>query len=113
MFGEKFVFAAVGSENRKTAVVSGGGENPVVDKSLPIVGVDNDVPNGSAFVAIRIVPVVSNGFSWHAFLVHNRFFSSAEVFSVRWSEYRSESRLSGELIYEVGGVSPVRVDEAL
>ena len=112
MLGEEHVSLRLAPPEREVSSVAHRGEEAARHKRLPVVGVEHDMPDGPFAAYVRHPPVVSDAVADHPLVFAHGLRGHADVLAVARQDHVGETGLAAELVHDLGGLAPVRVDEA-
>ena len=113
VFGEQLVDAGNTPVERKTPLVAELNRETGVNKTLPVVGVVNHMPDCPLSGDIRHHPVESETIARLLAVFRHGLGTRADISAVGRQKNSGVDALAAEQIDDVGGLSPVGVDESL
>ena len=113
VFGEEQMRLRASPPKGERPLVAERGEDAACDKALPVVRVEDDVPDGPLATDVRHPPVVADAVADRLLVLAHRLRACADVLAVRRDDDVRKRRLAAELVHDVGRLSPVRVHKAL
>ena len=112
MLGEEHMPLGIASPKGETAPVAEGGQKPPRHKRLPVVRVEDDVPNHPLAPDIRHPPVVADPVADALLVLAHVLGTRPDVLAVARQDDVGERRLAAELVHDFRRLAPVRVNEA-